>query len=116
MESFLAQGLRMFSLDWAGIITVALPVEDDILFLGEDYLHLRELLNTSEWSQVLWLSDGAFVVRSSKLANALVSIEVTHTPHLRAGLEQHYKHSMSEADYRDAWTMLIEDLMRTGKQ
>ena len=110
VEECLRRNLTHINLDWNGMFTVGLPIEDDIRFLLEDYQTLLEAPPSSTWEQVIWLNDGTLVVKAKAVGES-VTLDIAHTPHLHAPLREKRQVVTTDQEYRRGWHGMIADLI-----
>ena len=100
---------RGIRLNWAGLVEVELPVEDDIMFLAMGYAELEDF-SCSATTHRLFLADGLLDV-SAVLAGNMVTITVSHTPHLDRRFTNTMTMTIQLSEYLQAWRSLMRSLL-----
>lgn len=100
---------RWIRIDWAGIVEVTLPVEDDVMFLAMAYAELDEFVTTGSEHRV-FLGDGLLDVTALR-EDELIAMTVHHTPYLDARLTNSRLIKFPLAAYQRAWKGLMRQLL-----
>lgn len=108
LERALKLQFRWISLNWAGVVEVTLPIEDDIMFLVMAYAELKEFAEGSQVHRVV-LGDGLLEVTAERTGE-VVTMTVCHTPHLDRRFSNSKTIEVDMAAYQRAWYKMAGEL------
>jgi hypothetical protein len=109
MKRLLDQGIQTIDINWAGVVSTTLPVEDDVIFLVDAYVDLEQFLSGEAPVHSVFLGDGLLQL-TTQIVDSSVVMEMVHTPHLDERFSRTHSLTLSPEQYRNAWTGLISDL------
>ena len=111
MKNLLDKGIHEIDIDWGGILSTALPVEDDVVFLIDAYRALNRFLAGVRESHDVFLGDGLLQLTARRVQEQVL-VDLAHTPLLDRRLSQRHELRLSTEEYRAAWNELIGELVR----
>lgn len=114
MTKLLDKETDEIDVDWGGILSTTLPVEDDVVFLIDAYRALNGFLAGVLEIHDVFLGDGVLQLTARRVQE-LVVVDIVHTPHLDLRLSQQHELRLSTDEYRSAWSGLIGELVRLAE-
>jgi hypothetical protein len=109
MKQLLGKGVDEVEIDWNGILSTALPVEDDVIFLVDAYRELDTFLAGNLDCHNVFLGDGR-VQLTARQEEGQVAVYLAHAPYLDRRLSQRYEIRVTRDEYRAAWNGLLGDV------
>jgi hypothetical protein len=114
MNSLAAKGYIGFDFLWQECFSTILPIEDDVIFICDAACELADF-TAGQGAHYVHLGDGALVI-DSELHEEVVTIDVTHNPHLHPGLERSYTFTTPVSNYVRAWWSVVRQLRSRATQ
>jgi hypothetical protein len=109
MKRLLDDGTSEIEVDWGGILSTVLPVEDDVVFLVDASRELGSFLAGDLESHDVFLGDGLLQLTARREQGRVV-VNLAHTPYLDRRFSKQHEIRLSQDDYRAAWGRLIDEL------
>jgi hypothetical protein len=109
MQRLLDKGIKAFEVDWNGIVSTMLPVEDDAIFLIGAFGELDRFLSGGVDHHDALLFDG-LIDFSARREQGSVVVKLVHTPHLDRRFSTEHEIRWSQGEYVAAWNRLISEL------
>jgi hypothetical protein len=109
MKRLQDEGMDEVEVDWGGIVSTALPVEDDVPFLIDAFRELESFLTGGRDNHEVFLGDGLLQL-TARHQNERIVVDLVHTPHLDRRFSQQHQMRLSREEYRASWIHLIDEV------
>ena len=106
MQRLLDKGMNAFEVDWNGIVSTRLPVEDDAIFLIGVFRELDSFLSGQLDHHDVHLFDGLLDFTARREQGGVV-MKLRHTPQLNS---TYHEIRWWHDEHRSAWYRLISEL------